>query len=79
MNRYWRKYFWEHYNVKIKKIKILYNPISYWGVMPSENYILWGYNGYGFKVIITDKIFHSKEQIEQWLKEDLEKHKKENE
>lgn len=74
MNRYWKKYFWEHYGIKIKVIKIHYNPFSFWGVLPSENYVIYDYT-HGFKHIITDKIFHSVKEIEEYLKASVDNDK----
>lgn len=69
VNRYWKKYFLNHYGVRIKKIRMLYNPFTSWGIRPKYNYILWGWDGFGFKEIITDKIFHDVDEIEEYLRE----------
>lgn len=69
MNRYWKKKLWNEYGIKVKRIRIAYNPFNFWGVIPDKMYILYYYNGYGFKQLETLRIFTSVNEILNYLDE----------
>lgn len=76
VNHYWRKKWWNEYGIKVKRIRITYNPLNFWGIIPDTMYILYTFNSYGFKELVIDKIFTCVEEIEDYLKNT--ENKKEN-
>ena len=69
VNHYWRKKWWEEYGVKVKRIRIHFNPFNFWGTIPDRMYILYSFNSYGFKELLTNRIFTHVEEIDEYLKE----------
>lgn len=69
VNRYYRRKWWNEYGIKVKRVVIRYNPFEYWGVIPDRMYILYGFDSYGFKVLLTKEVFTNVEEIEAFLKE----------
>lgn len=81
VNHYWRKRWWNKYGVKVKRIRIAYNPFNFWGTIPNKMYILYTFNSYGFKELVVNRIFTCVEEIEDYLEyaenEDLDKNNRE--
>ena len=76
MTRYWKKKLWEEYGVKVKRIRHCYNPFTSWGFL-TENYIVYYWVGsmHGDLIANFDTIFHSAEQIVQFLESRKKKQK----
>lgn len=68
MTRYWKKKLWEEYGVIVKRIRHCYNPFSSWGFL-TKNYIVyyWVSSSAGSLLANYDIIFHSPEQIVEFL------------
>ena len=70
VNHYYRKKWWNEYGIKVKRVRIAYNPFNFWGIIPKRMYILYTFNSYGFKELLVDRIFTCVEDIEDYLKYD---------
>ncbi len=81
VNHYYRKKWWNEYGIKVKRVRIAYNPFNFWGIIPRRMYILYTFNSYGFKELVVDRIFTCVEDIEDYLKyaenEELDKNNRE--